>query len=207
MLHKLTELHVRWRSVKTFESFQQRKILSHPVSEFGKYFCESSPTRNALVQCIPIFEHFFNGVHFPPVPPSLFGVIIVGSGFCQMEGVEWASKFLRAWLSLEVISTPKPQQGQQQQKRQDEATDAVKEGAGWFVMARVQGTVIDAPTDGVERRFTSFFSKVALKLDSKAFPEVASVEVRHWNRGGGEAIHWSVILYPLRVSCVVGLCG
>lgn len=87
-----------------------------------------------------------------------------------MEAVEWASKFLRAWLSLEVVSSPKQHQ------------DEVKEGVGSFVMARVQGTVIDAPADGLERRFTSFFSKVALKLDSKAFPDVVSVEVSPLSR-------------------------
>lgn len=52
-----------------------------------------------------------------------------------------------------------------------------------FVLARLQGTIVDGPLDGVERRFTSFFSKVALQLDPKAFPEVAAVEVR---RGQGD---------------------
>lgn len=101
-----------------------------------------------------------------------------------MEGVEWTSKFLRTWLSLEFISSSnaKPQQQQCQAE--------VKDGVGWFVMARVQGTVIDAPADGLERRFTSFFSKVALKLDSKAFPDVASVEVSP--RRCRRSTHWLV---------------
>ena len=43
---------------------------------------------------------------------------------------------------------------------------------------RLQGTLVGDPRDGVERRFTSFFSKVALQLDSEAFPDVAAVEVR-----------------------------
>lgn len=47
----------------------------------------------------------------------------------------------------------------------------------WFVLARLHGSLFDAPTDGVERRFTSFFSKLALQLDPQAFPEVAAVEV------------------------------
>lgn len=49
----------------------------------------------------------------------------------------------------------------------------------WFVQARLEGTLIGAPEDGVERRFTSFFSRVALELDSKAFPDVAAVEVSY----------------------------
>lgn len=59
-----------------------------------------------------------------------------------------------------------------------------EEGEGgefeWFVLVKLYGTLIDAPADGVERRFTSFFSKVALQLDPKAFPEVAAVEVSSW---------------------------
>lgn len=48
----------------------------------------------------------------------------------------------------------------------------------WCVLARLQGTLIDAPSDGVQRRFTSFFAKIALQLDSQAFPDVQAVEVR-----------------------------
>lgn len=47
-----------------------------------------------------------------------------------------------------------------------------------FVLARLQGTLVGDPRDGVERRFTSFFSKVVLQLDSEAFPDVTAVEVR-----------------------------
>jgi len=50
-------------------------------------------------------------------------------------------------------------------------------GVDWFVQARLEGTLLCAPADGVERRFTSFFSRVALELDAKAFPDVAAVEV------------------------------
>lgn len=52
-----------------------------------------------------------------------------------------------------------------------------KEELEWFVLARLHGSLFDAPMDGVERRFTSFFSKLALQLDPQAFPEVAAVEV------------------------------
>lgn len=48
----------------------------------------------------------------------------------------------------------------------------------FFVHVKLQGTVICAPRDGMERRFTSFFSKVILQLDNEAFPEDAAVEVR-----------------------------
>ena len=55
-----------------------------------------------------------------------------------------------------------------------------------FVLARLQGTLVGDPRDGVERRFTSFFSRVALQLDSEAFPDVTAVEVR-----GGVSVFFS----------------
>ena len=146
-------------------------------------------------------------------PFSFFGCYKL----CQLENVEWASKSLRVWLSLEVISDAKSGasggkasglQQQQQQQPEDLLLDGGKgvptqragpgsaEGAGegqrsskagWCVLARVQGTVIDVPADGVERRFTSFFSKVVLRLDSKAFPGVATVEVRE-DQGKGRRV-------------------
>ncbi|CAN0169388.1 unnamed protein product, partial [Scytosiphon promiscuus] len=65
----------------------------------------------------------------------------------------------------------------------------------WFVLARLQGSLVGAPADGVERRFTSFFSRVVLELDGKAFPDVAAVE---WVRSAGcEELHQVELKLPL----------
>lgn len=100
-----------------------------------------------------------------------------------MEGVEWTTAVLRCWLTLEVVcgaeadregggGTGNPagvdNKGQQHQQQRPEE---------WFVLARLQGALVNPSMDGVERRLTSAFSKIALRLDPYAFPEVQAVEV------------------------------
>lgn len=67
----------------------------------------------------------------------------------------------------------------EQETEEEKEKGQEQEGAelDWFVQARLEGTVLGAPADGVARRFTSFFSSVVLELDGKAFPDVAAVEV------------------------------
>ncbi|CAM9301244.1 unnamed protein product, partial [Hapterophycus canaliculatus] len=77
--------------------------------------------------------------------------------------------------------------------------------AEWFVLARLQGSLVGAPADGVERRFTSFFSRVVLELDGKAFPDVAAVE---WVRSAGcEELHQVELKLPLAGCLSRGLRG
>lgn len=45
------------------------------------------------------------------------------------------------------------------------------------MLATLQGTLHKAPADGVQRRFTSFFAKISLEIDSQAFPDRQTVEV------------------------------
>lgn len=105
---------------------------------------------------------------------------MLGGAFQQVEGVEWTTALMRCWLTLEVVCGAEKyrkegraespgsgdNKGQQQQHQED-----------WFVLVRLQGTLVNPPMDGVERRLTSAFSKIALKLDPYAFPEVQAVEV------------------------------
>lgn len=78
--------------------------------------------------------------------------------------------------------------GVEEGPRGSEAQIPGVEGNGmgeWCVLATLQGTLHGAPADGVQRRFTSFFAKISLEIDSQAFPERQTVEVRGHETGRG----------------------
>lgn len=115
------------------------------------------PTRRWLKSCITPNNHF------------------------QVEGVEWTTALLRCWLTLEVVAGDKKDgdddDGTGDGKLQQQQQQQQPQPGEWFILARLQGTLVNPPRDGVERRFTSAFSKIALRLDPHAFPEVQAVEV------------------------------